>query len=786
MIQKIKKLSFLFYTVLCSLCTVKAKKKITICLRDLDIYTSSSKNWYFDYDKYKSALNGYFTEKVKDNEKLKDYEIDFYFYHYEPMANGYSTVAFNYMNFLSKKLKEKNYDMAIVDDRTLFSEMSLIESDWVRTNVGYRYPSLELFHDLSKYIDMKVLEFHDPKSLSYGIYEKKLIGIPYENDFNVFYYRHEKLYSKAYNDTQELINNMESYTWDDLTEKLKNNEQPQTIPTREADDLLNFFVEYTSNKFNLSPDYDPDHMKLFYNNTSTSLYVELRDFIKSYIKYQEEIYNYNLYSAFNDYMKGDSTFFKARASYNFIFKKLKYNNADLPMTPLPKHQSVTNHKLLVANKYSDIKPEILAEIALILTDKKIQLLRADEFGCIPTFDFTKKDSDEDMQTYCNDNPVICSIMEKTKKLYIRDIFKSKYMVPFYEILCLLPLKIKTFFEKRDIDNLKLTFQNMNELITSDMGLYGVLSIFITVLTIVFCFFVIFMTYRLRDHPYIKVISPVFCNLIVGGCVLNMIKLLKYIPSYSIAKIKIFVVIEALGTNLIYIPMFAVAYRIYRIFKTKSFMSNKLDNKRLFFSIMIAISIAVIYKVVIIFTCKFFYEAIGSNGYSRIPVGEYSNYQSLNKVYQAYLGFVFIALIFMIIATGSRSSKFGDVCYTFVIFCTNISDYLVNELIKKLDGKNYPQYFFLTILFNCFLHFICVYVLIGSRIHLLMNNPEFDTGGTNSTTDATQYVALRSKLRCMSIMSGSRFTTNSNTRGSISQASTAYSAKTTSVDVRGNR
>ncbi|ORX50026.1 hypothetical protein BCR36DRAFT_327497, partial [Piromyces finnis] len=262
-----------------------------------------------------------------------------------------------------------------------------------------------------------------------------------------------------------------------------------------------------------------------------------------------------------------------------------------------------------------------------------------------------------------------------------------------------------------------------------------------------------MAYRLRNHPYIKVISPVFCNLIVGGCALNMIKLLKYIPSYSIAKIKIFVVIEALGTNLIYIPMFAVAYRIYCIFKTKSIMSNKLDNKRLLYSIMTAISIAVIYKVVIIFSCEFFYEAIGSIGYSRIPVGEYSNYQSLNKVYQAYLGFVFIALIFMIIATGSHSKKFGDICYTFVIFSTNISDYLVNELIKKLDGKNYPLYFFLTILFNCFLHFACVYILIGSRVHLLITKPGFDMIDSNGT-DITQYVALRSKLKSMSMLNKS--------------------------------
>jgi len=107
---------------------------------------------------------------------------------------------------------------------------------------------------------------------------------------------------------------------------------------------------------------------------------------------------------------------------------------------------------------------------------------------------------------------------------------------------------------------------------------------------------------------------------------------------------------------------------------------------------------------------------------------------------------------MIIATGSCSKKFGDICYTFVIFSTNISDFIVERLLHWLSDKEYPLYFFLVVLVNCSLHIICVYVLVGSRIHLLMTDPNFDaSSSTSSTTDATQFIALRTKIRSISII-----------------------------------
>jgi len=153
--------------------------------------------------------------------------------------------------------------MAIIDDRIFFNEMAQIESSMVYKEVKYRHPSLELYHDLSKYIKKEDLEFHDPKILSGGMYEGKIIGIPFEFDFDVMYYQKEEPNSKAYNDTQLLLNNMENYTWVSLINQMILNNQPFMISLGDDNDLLNFIIEYTSNFYNLSREYDPNFMIFF-------------------------------------------------------------------------------------------------------------------------------------------------------------------------------------------------------------------------------------------------------------------------------------------------------------------------------------------------------------------------------------------------------------------------------------------------------------------------------------------------------------------------------------------
>ncbi|ORX50029.1 hypothetical protein BCR36DRAFT_412521 [Piromyces finnis] len=776
------KFSKIFFFILIYLSSVlcEENQKIKICIKQQDMTDSVS----FEYwENYKNELKNYFAEKVKDNEKLNNYELDIYFYPYLVETDGQSKI-FDYINNLVDGLSNKEYDMIILDERILFNDIALMESEWIYKNINYRQPSLELLHDLSEYINKKDLNFHDPKVLSYGMNENKIYGIPFEYDFDVLYYHKDGEISNENSDTLTLIENMEDYTWESLLKQMDKNGQSLRVSLSDDNDLLNFIIEYTSNNYKLSVKNNPNYMKLFYNESSSTYYTKLRDLVKSFSQNKDvkSAIESTLNDAYNSFLAKNSTFFKAKASHNFLFKS-KYGNDGIPLSLPPKYQSATTNKYLVANKYSDIKPDLLAEVALILTDKEAQLFRAEKYGSIPTFDFTKKDSDQYLQDYCNNNPVICDAMDKMEKLYIRDIFSSDTMVPFYEILCFIPIRFKNYFLSNDLEYIKSSLQNVNEFVTSNLGIYGTLSKISVLFVIGFCCYVIFMTYILKEHPYIKVMSPPYCNLIVIGCILNMIKLMKFNPPYTLKKIKTYLFIETLSTSLIFIPMFVIIYRIYYIYKTKS-LPKKSTYKTLFLICVIAaIFVGVIYNVAIIFNNKFYYETVGSVSDTRIPIGYFSNYETLNKIYNGYLTIIFITIFIMAIYTGTLSKRFLDISYIFVIYTTNIADYIVERLITRLKGSMYyPMFILLIVLFHCIVHFNCVYLLIGLRIYFIKKNPRYNFDNIYNTNVA-QLIPLKYKTKTMSVFrrfsvlsSTSSFNNNPSIRsGGASGYNTNYKA-----------
>ena len=689
--MKVKNISDIFFLliIIFHLCVIAYadKQKIKIGLRESDmpdVITIDMLNVY------RQKLNNYFIEKTKDNEKLNKYELDIYFYPYpESDINGRSLLHMLMVKLCKKLLPNREYDMLVLDDRILLNEIALMESEWVFQNNHVRHPSLELFHDLSKYIKKEDLKFHDQKIVKGGMFENRIIGVPFEFDFNVIYYHKEELNSKKYNDTQILLDNMENLTWKELLETMNSKSQPFRMSFGDDDNLLNFVTEYISNQYTLSSKYDPDYLKLLYNDTSIEIYTELYDSIISTFKgYNTRmICTITLENTFMDFIQKNITFFNGKASHNIIFKS-NYSNDEIPLTLPPKFQSTTIHKYLVANKYSKINLEILAEVALVLTDKDAQLFRSEIFNTIPTFDFSNKDSDE-VQIYCKNNPVICNAMDKMKKLYVRDIFQSNYLVPFYEIIGFIPIKFKNLFIVGEVDYVRKAFKNANEFITDNMGSYKLLSILVTLITIIGFLLVIYMTYRLREHTYIKVISPLFCNLIIVGCILNLLKIFEFLPPYSSTKIKVFLIIGTIGTNLIYIPMFAVAYRIFRIYKTKTIISKALINKRLLIYIIIAVSVAVIYNIVIVFTERFYYTTIGSVNSPRFPIGYYSNFNLLHKIYQVYLTLIVSSSIKISIFNNNRLYlyfiyiEFLSFIFFITVYIINIYDYCHWKLFKKI-------------------------------------------------------------------------------------------------------
>jgi len=88
---------------------------------------------------------------------------------------------------------------------------------------------------------------------------------------------------------------------------------------------------------------------------------------------------------------------------------------------------------------------------------------------------------------------------------------------------------------------------------------------------------------------------------------------------------------------------------------------------------------------------------------------------------------------MIIITGSNSKKFGDICYVFVVFIINVNDYMIDFMITCMDEPYFFSSFFLLTLYNDLLILVCVYLLVGSRIIVILIDPNCDSrksGGEN--------------------------------------------------------
>jgi len=81
------------------------------------------------------------------------------------------------------------------------------------------------------------------------------------------------------------------------------------------------------------------------------------------------------------------------------------------------------------------------------------------------------------------------------------------------------------------------------------------------------------------------------------------------------------------------------------------------------------------------------------------------------------------LLYMTIRIGGKSKKFIDVCYLFVIFIINITNFNVKRLLLKIYHENYGKYFLMIALFNGLITLFCIYILVGSRIVCILYNSD---------------------------------------------------------------
>ncbi|ORX51508.1 hypothetical protein BCR36DRAFT_351373 [Piromyces finnis] len=431
-----------------------------------------------------------------------------------------------------------------------------------------RQYSKTLFLDLTDYIDEESLNCHDPKILNRGKLNGKLYALPYESDFDNLYYDNENQKSK------NITKSMESLTWDELIDSInESSSYPLRISLSYTENFLSTFMEYASSFHNLTKEYDPQFYKVFYNDTTNQLYKSFYEFLN---KYTNRTIDNTLYEfpedALLSFLDGESIFYKGKASQMSSFKEFPNISSTLP----PKYISSKFSNYLIINKQSEIDKSILVEIAKELTSKEIQLFKAKHFGNIPTFDFNDKSN---IETYCEISEIqkeICQQLRQIKEINLKDIFKSKYSATYFEISSYLsPFFIEYLYEDEiDFNKISDLFKYSYEMVTTQIA-----------------------------------ITPIYCNLIIFGCIFHMAKIFFDLPPYSKTKLKIIFIFEQLSVDLIYIPMLALIYRIYRIYNSNSLTVKYLTNKKLFIIITICFFIDVVLLCLIHAIC--IYILVGS-------------------------------------------------------------------------------------------------------------------------------------------------------------------------------
>ncbi|KAL6628772.1 hypothetical protein U3516DRAFT_657593 [Neocallimastix sp. 'constans'] len=694
--------------------------------------TDSDVNPTFEED-YTTIMSEYFRNKNRNNPEIRDYEIKIDIYKYTSANYSYlDTEQTGYMVFegdMVKFMRKKKYDMMVIDDRILYNDLALMQTSLIEDFFWILNPSIELFIDFAEFYDRNEFYFHDKEVFNDALYKNKIYGLPYELDFDLIYYHNNDDLSN------DLVEKMSSLTWNELWEALKKNSYPLTISLGDDDDLLNFVIEYASNHYTLNKEYDKNYFNIFYNDTAHEFF---ETFVNLILDISEGDVGNSLYlyqnDAFLNFINGDSSLLKTKASHYKVLNQLENVSASLP----PKNIGALIEKYLVVNRKSDIPTEILSEVALQLTSKDFQIFRAENFGSIPTFDLTQKESDEDIQRYCQQHSQMCDYLEKLNRLNIKEFFKSRYSPSYYEIEYMLPPLLRNNIEYHDIDRIIYNFKNIKELKSTQILGYGIASWVVTIITALLAIQTIYEVYKYRDHPYLKVVSPKFCIAILVGCFMNIFKIVLRLPPYAIIKARLFFLYNTISFNLIYIPMFAVTFRVYRIYTSKSIVSKSLSNKYLAIAIIFLITIWCTYRAIVSFVDYMYYMTHGDINISRFPMYEYKFYDEDHLIYENYMYFIFIVLNLFISGTGKKARKFGSLSYSFIIFIYNIHEYVSEEALLFVRDDCFGGVFLFLSIYNCILNLVCIYLLVGCRVLFVKINPDLKV---NNQTDLKEFIPL---------------------------------------------
>ena len=399
-------------------------------------------------------------------------------------------------------------------------------------------------------------------------------------------------------------------------DQLSEYEAPLSVPLKNQEQLLNTLTEYVSEKKNLTLKVKTfmKYHHYFYDDQSGELYHDFRNFVENCSGLSiPDILEVGNTLATQSFLQKKKKYFKGKMSHYPYFKQ--FSNITFSVMLPPKRFSVVEEHYLVLNKHSKKNKDMLFEIMLQLTSKEMQLFRT-KFGYIPTFDMALRDTDETVHTYCQNRTDLCQMIQDMESIRMQKIFKKdKFCVTFMEIRLLLPTAIRNFLINNDVSSIITSFRNSMEAKLFHFKHPDIYTIGFYILSFVFAVlltFIIVLVYRNRNHPYLKVISPIFCILVMIGLISNSFTpmLITHITSPLICRI--LYVQGIVSRTLIFVPLFTVVFRIFCIYNNTSKVTfgKKFNDKRLLLIIGIVLIFMLTFSVVIACKKEFYIITLG--------------------------------------------------------------------------------------------------------------------------------------------------------------------------------
>ncbi|OUM57649.1 hypothetical protein PIROE2DRAFT_64881 [Piromyces sp. E2] len=645
----------------------------------------------------------------------------------------------NYLTCISDHIKNRKCDMLILDDKIIFGDDALIENYAINRLFGYKRVRSN-FLELDKYIDQKEYSFHDREIFEDGSMNGTVYGFPFEIDFDLIYYHKESAH----------LNRLSRNTtvWDDFLdmEKLKiglNQNQlnpkwkgPISLSLGDKGELLSIFIEYTGYEFG----------KTYVRNNTVSIgsflgseqhFINFKKFIMKTTGASDEdmkdLLNVHVDAAYDAFLNGEYPLYVGKASY---YKYIRTNNNDgvLPLL-MPMGVTVMTEKYVIVNKNSRLDMEMLAKAAKILSSMEMQNYKIEKLGSLPTFGIHEKNNvykgtdneTKNSQLHCPINQDVCNTLKFLYTISIKHrFFNQQSSSSLMEVRDILPQALMKFLLDNDAETVVKTFKNnivLNNYSNDYWDLPFILLYGSFLVLIVFALVIITLVYRYRNHPYLKMISPRICILVILGFVATTVSIPFYGHFSSVDICKVGFILGIIIRDMVFLPMFIIVYRIYYIYTNESKVNfgKKLNDRRLFCYIGFIMFINISIGVIIVIFKDFYIINVNCNQrhYFR---SEFEGSDIYSCIYLLYYLIIIVGVLYMIIKTRKTSKKYDEIKILYITFVLSVVSIVMEWIYFSIPSKNFSIYFSIICFIYMFTCILCIYLLVGSRLIYVIKHP----------------------------------------------------------------